>query len=119
MPRSRATSSAILFSTPSPARWENGRLLGSEQTRKAAACAVTGRNANTAARRLMRMAASIGKREHQQRAAAAGHARKIADRAGEAKRAVAHARIDLGIGDGARPAADAVQDRDILVAVAA
>src|SRR5512142_1586044 len=30
-----ATSSAILFSKPSPARLENGRLFGSAQTRRA------------------------------------------------------------------------------------
>src|SRR6266516_4281720 len=32
-PSSRAKSSAILFSKPSPARLENGRLFGSSQTR--------------------------------------------------------------------------------------
>ena len=58
-------------------------------------------------------------REDQQRAAALGVHRQVLHGAHEAQRAVAHARIEARIGDGARPSADARQDGDILHAVLA
>ena len=52
-------------------------------------------------------AASLGDGEHEKLAAAFGVGGQILRRTGEAERAIPHARIDLGIGDRAGPAADA------------
>src|ERR1700743_2542606 len=114
MCRSRATSAAILSSKPSPARLENGRLLGSAQTRKVPPCAPSAIS-KTSARLMRRM--PVSEREHQQRAAAAGHRRQVAHCAGVAERAVADPGIYRGMAARPRPPADARQHREVLVAV--
>src|SRR5665213_705871 len=125
-PRSCATSWAILFSKPCPARFENGRSFGSAQTRSAVADAASGARATSIAsltalsvRRRITADRLMRKREHHERAAAAGIGRKIPDSTDKAACAMPDARIDLRIGDGAGPAADAVQNGDVLVAVTA
>ena len=57
--------------------------------------------------------------EDEKLAAAFGVGGQILHRAGKAQGAVPHSRVDIGVGDGAGPAADAVEDGDILPAVAA
>src|SRR3954463_9769238 len=57
--------------------------------------------------------------EDQQLTPARGVERQILGRTDKTERAVAHPRIDLGIGHHTRPAADARQDRDVLLPVGA
>src|SRR4051794_10039098 len=120
---------ASLFSNPASALFENGRLLGSAQTRSSrseAAAAVVA----SPTRKLRAMPAQLFRRcmtgvltiraaefEDQQLAPAGGVERQILGRTDKTERAVAHPRIDLGVGHHTRPAADARQDRDILLSV--
>src|SRR5690348_13386974 len=67
-----------------------------------------------------RRAARCGrKREHEKRAAARRIGWQILNCAGKAERAIAHARVEFRVGDGAGPAADAREDGDVLLAVIA
>src|SRR3954453_2423621 len=122
---------ASLFSNPASALFENGRLLGSAQTRSsrsdAAAAVVASPTRKPRAmpgqlfRRRMAGILTIcaAEFEDQQLAPAGGVEWQVLRRAGESQRAVAHPRIDLGIGHHTRPAADARQDRDVLLSVGA
>src|SRR3954468_10052642 len=122
---------ASLFSNPASALFENGRLLGSAQTRSsrsdAAAAVVASPTKKARAmpgqlfRRRMAGVLTIcaAEFEDQQLAPAGGVERQILGRTDKTERPVAHPRIDLGIGDYPRPAADARQDRDILLPVGA
>src|SRR5689334_22537586 len=118
-----ATSSASLFSKPSPLSLEKGRLLGSPQTRRSlsealGASALCGSPPAPARSRKPRMKAqdrqimrllsitrSVGlwERKDQQAAAAAGIGGEVLHGADEAQCPIAQARIELGIGDGAWP----------------
>src|SRR3954463_2723984 len=130
-PKCSATMAASLFSNPASALFENGRLLGSAQTRSsrsdAAAAVVASPTRKPRAmpgqlfRRRMAGILTIcaAELEDQQFAPAGGVERQILRRAGEPQRTVAHPRIDLGIGHHTRPAADARQDRDVLLPVGA
>src|SRR3954466_7496602 len=113
LPSFCAANSASLFSKPAPARLENGRLLGSAQTRKVAssaaatACNVT---SSSAALTRLRIAIVLGRGrtelEHEQLASTSSVERKVLRRAGKPQGCIAHAHIDFGIGDHARPAAN-------------
>src|SRR4051812_8435892 len=122
---------ASLFSNPASALFENGRLLGSAQTRSsrsdAAAAAVASPTRKPRAipgqlfRRRMAGVLTIcaAEFEDQQLAPAGGVERQILGRTDKTERAVAHPRIDLGVCHHTRPAADARQDRDVLLSVGA
>src|SRR3569623_157444 len=122
---------ASLFSKPASALLENGRLFGSAQTRNssfgAAAAGITcpiRQPSATAAQLLRRRMAAVltvgaAELEHQQLAPAGGVERQVLSSTGEAKRGVAYARIDLGVGHDSGPAADARENGDILLSVRA
>src|SRR5207245_1177880 len=102
---------ASLFSNPASALFENGKLFGSAQTRSppsdapAAVVASATRNPRAMPGRLLRrrMAAVLTIRaaelEDQKLTPARGIERKILRGAGETQCGVAHALIDLRIGD--------------------
>src|SRR3954451_21645637 len=135
--RSWASSSAMRFSNPSPASFENGRLFGSAQTRTlsmpcesspwplepgalepwvstpwARAPPVASTNAATSTPRLR-------EREDIERPAAARDLRQVLHCIDKAERRGAVARVEHRGYDRAGPAADPGQDRDILLAVRA
>src|SRR5215211_7673665 len=110
---SRATSAAILFSNPSRRSFENGRLLGSAQTRSSRAPAE--QETSTAAAKV----ATLRETEHIQRASLGGRLLEVAHGVDEAERGGAVARIEVAGHDRAGPAADARQDRHVLAAVGA
>src|SRR4051812_44782031 len=101
LPNFCATFSASLFSKPSPARFENGRLFGSAQTRRvsgtaateAAACkvAMASRKAELTRLRIdVVLRRSRTQLEHQELAAPRRIERKILRSAGESQRCIAH-----------------------------
>src|SRR5437868_14580531 len=98
------------FSNPLPSRRENGRLSGSAHTRISRAPAAP-------ANATRKQASALWKAEDIEHPALLGDVRKVAHRVHEPERRAAIALVEVARHDGARPAADARQDRDALVAV--
>src|SRR5688572_21320659 len=102
------------FSNPSSRAFENGRLLGSAHTRstRSAAAGIAGASSTIAI-----SAPTLRQREHIDRAPFAGVVGEILGGAHEAERGGFVARVETAGDDGARPPADAIHDRDVLLAV--
>src|SRR5688500_19022422 len=128
---SRATSLASRFSSPSPRAFEKGRLFGSAQTRSTRPSTVAADGAalpasssvpiiaaSPRARHAPRRAVTpSGKREDIERPSLLGVLRQVARRADEAVGGGRVARIEVVRDDRAGPAADAVEDGDVLPSV--
>src|SRR5438477_1199390 len=107
-----AMSSEILFSKPSPARFENGMLFGSEQTRSGGGAPPTSAdNATTAT--------IVLKAEHIDGASRSRVLLDLFHRADDAERRVRIVGGDIRERDRAHPAADARVDGDVLPAIRA
>src|SRR5688500_147417 len=133
-PMSRAMSWAIRFSNPSPRSFEKGRLLGSEQTRRAlGALGALGalralralREATTTPTAFSSVSAlsapsalsALGQCKDIQRPSLRRVLRKVAPRVRDSAAPYRVARVEPRRHDGAGPSADPGQDRDILFAV--
>src|SRR5437660_1526874 len=107
-------TAAILFSKPSRRSLENGRLLGSAATRRtrgAEVCACAEQvNAS-------RRDASHLKREHIERSSLSRILRKIGNGIGKSRGGGRIAGIEIGGHERAGPAADAGENRDVLLVV--
>src|SRR4051812_7883107 len=96
------------FSKPERLSCENGRLSGSAQTRNSV-LSTESAAANSSA--------ALRQRKYMQHAAFHGVFRQVLHRVDEAERRRAVACVDLAGDDDARPAADAGEDRDVLLAI--
>src|SRR3954469_5304411 len=107
------------FSNPSRAAFEKGRLFGSAQTRSSRACAVelgTDRTARIAPA-AKASAVALRELEHIERSSLGGDVLEIPHDVDEAERRRSVADVEVARDHGAGPAADAGQDRDVLVPV--
>src|SRR3954470_22538985 len=106
-------SCASLFSKPSCFSFEYGRLLGSAQTRSLFASVASAAKADTP-RAMIR---ALRKREHIQHASFIGVLRQVFGGVHESKCGRRIASIESATDDRARPAADAREDGDVLLAI--
>src|SRR3954469_16906924 len=108
------------FSNPSPRWFENGRLLGSAQTRSSRATAVEAwplRQDVTmnASKTDAAMKAASRKRKHIKHSAFRGVFRQVCHRPRKTQRCGLIARIDFACNDGAGPSTNAGQHGDVLL----
>src|SRR4051794_13126606 len=110
-------SSTILFSKPSPLLLENGKLLGSAQTRSGPAAIATEAGAPNDPPTIAAAANCLREPERIEVPSLGCRVLQVGHGVDEAQRGRRIARVQIARDNGTRPATDAGQDRHVFVIV--